>query len=99
MGSIAVGERFASVVVANNGVVNCDAEAEAAGGIVMARGTSIVVLDAGARERVMALLLGCERLQCRRVGGRSVVILTTMVSLVIGITILCVSVLCVTSDG
>ena len=99
MGRIAVGERFASVVVANNGLVDRDAEAEAAGGTVMARGTDIVMLDAGAREGVMALLAGCERLQCRRVGGRSVVILTTMVSLVIGVAILCVSVLCVTSDG
>ena len=76
-----------------------DAEAEAAGGTVMARGTNIFVLDAGAREGVMALLAGCKGLQCRRVGGRSVVILTTMVSLVIGVAILCVSVLCVTSDG
>jgi len=80
-------------------VVDHDVETEAAGGIVMARGTNIVVLDAGAREGAMALLAGCERLQCRRVGGRSVVILTTMVSLVIGVAILCVSVLCVTSDG
>ena len=58
-----------------------------------------VVLVEGAREGAMALLAGCERLQWRRVGGRSVVILTTMVSLVIGVAILCVSVLCVTSDG
>ena len=101
MGRIAVGERFASVVVANNGAVDRDAEAEAAGGTVIdiARGTDIVVLVEGAREGAMALLAGCERLQWRRVGGRSVVILTTMVSLVIGVAILCVSVLCVTSDG
>ena len=101
MGRIAVGERFASVVVANNGVVDRDAEAEAAGGtvIAIARGTDIVVLVEGAREGAMALLAGCERLQWRRVGGRSVVILTTMVSLVVGVAILCVSVLCVTSDG
>ena len=61
MGRIVVGERFAPVVVANNGVVDRDAEAEAAGGKVMARGANIVVLDAGAREGVMALLTGCER--------------------------------------
>ena len=67
MGRIAVGERFTPVVVANNGVVDRDAEAEAAGGTVMARGTNIVVLDAGAREGGMALLAGCESLQCRRV--------------------------------
>ena len=53
MGRISVGERFAPVVVANNGVVDHDAEAEAAGGTVMARGTNIVLFDAGARERVV----------------------------------------------
>ena len=58
MGRIAVGERFASVVVANNGVVDRDVEAEAAGGTVMPRGTNIVVLDAGTREEFMALLAG-----------------------------------------
>jgi len=57
-GRIDAGEMFASVVVSNNGVVDRDAEAEAAGGTVMPRGTNIVVLDAGTREEFMALLAG-----------------------------------------